>query len=779
MKLESLLLIRKRMAILGVTAFAAAGGAHAQFTGIGTTTPSASLHIVGDTTTVGLEAFRLETIRDLQPAEVATYDEVLVYDSGTGLFRRETIADLLDDNGEWVYDATTQILAPRRTDVAGGLSIDGIATTATIGFATTINSTLNATGNVDFDANANVDGTLDIGTVAQVTAGNLDGTDEILLQQAGTDLVEYVTVTDLISNASYWDFTAGVLQPADANLAGDITIQDGDIDIAATLDVTGNTAVTGTFGVTGNSTLTGTLDVTAATGLQSTLEIGSVAQVTAAALDGSDEVLIQQAGADLVEYVTVTDLISNASYWDFDATNTTLTPADATLAALYVLDDAAATIGTPTTITNTLTVGAFATSLGGTLAVTGNTDLTGTLDIGTVAQVAAADIIGTDEVLLQQAGTDLVEYVTVDDLISSASYWDFTAGVLQPADANLAGDITIQDGDIDIVGTFDVTGNSTLTGTLNVTGNVDFDANANVDGTLDIGTVAQVAAADIIGTDEILLQQAGTNLVEYVTVDDLLSSSGEWVYDAANTRIYARRAQAGGADVWVTDAGNHVVEIAAAYQFGDNTNQVTATGITSSTGYALNTADAQDVSFQEAGSGAPWLYHDADAGDGSIGRVGINTNAPAATLHVAGNIVASNSTVTSDKRFKRDIEEFTGALSAVKSLRGVSYRFRADEFPGEQFDDAEHLGFIAQELREVLPQAVMERTDGYLTVDYGAVAPVLVEAVQELSAQVEALQAENASLKAGDAVGAADVISKLEARIADLDARLDEVAGRK
>jgi len=328
---------------------------------------------------------------------------------------------------------------------------------------------------------------------------------------------------------------------------------------------------------------------------------------------------------------------------------------------------------------------------------------------------------------------------------------------------------------------------------------------------LSIGTVAQISGGPLAGLDEILLQRAGTDLVEYVTVQDLLTSNGEWVFADANTdgvfddteRVFLRRNGNGDGnddDVYITGVGNVVVDGSKAYQFGAATSQINAIGITAADDYTVDinggsltfATDAdEDVSFTE--NNEPWLYYQASDdytptnGFGNSGnergRVGINTDAPEATLHVAGNIVASNVTVTSDRRFKKDIKEISGALDLVKALRGVSYDFRADEFPKENFDNQNHIGFIAQEIKEVLPQTVMERGDGYLTVDYAAVTPVLVEAVQELSKQVEALEAENATLRSTSTTSVGAVSTKqlreLEARLADMDARLQEVAGRK
>jgi Chaperone of endosialidase len=59
-------------------------------------------------------------------------------------------------------------------------------------------------------------------------------------------------------------------------------------------------------------------------------------------------------------------------------------------------------------------------------------------------------------------------------------------------------------------------------------------------------------------------------------------------------------------------------------------------------------------------------------------------------------------------------------------------------------------GFIAQELYEIFPNAVIKsaNAEDMWGVDYGKVTPLLVKAIQDQQALIEALQAENSSLKA-------------------------------
>jgi hypothetical protein len=100
----------------------------------------------------------------------------------------------------------------------------------------------------------------------------------------------------------------------------------------------------------------------------------------------------------------------------------------------------------------------------------------------------------------------------------------------------------------------------------------------------------------------------------------------------------------------------------------------------------------------------------------------------------------------SDIRLKTDIQDLTAALKIVSELQGRSYRWKksAEEEPdGTQSSaststengDATHghrvLGFIAQELQRVVPDAVRTTSRGYLVVSYTTLVPVLVEALKE------------------------------------------------
>jgi|688.fasta_scaffold38598_2 hypothetical protein len=120
-----------------------------------------------------------------------------------------------------------------------------------------------------------------------------------------------------------------------------------------------------------------------------------------------------------------------------------------------------------------------------------------------------------------------------------------------------------------------------------------------------------------------------------------------------------------------------------------------------------------------------------------VGRVPKNTN----NLEWQGTIVQG----LSDSRVKTNVVSMTEGLDKIDRIRPVTF----DWVPTENVSDREgaDFGFIAQELEEVLPEVVHTRGDGYKTVMYEKVVPVLVQAMKEQQAIIEALKAEIELLK--------------------------------
>jgi len=114
------------------------------------------------------------------------------------------------------------------------------------------------------------------------------------------------------------------------------------------------------------------------------------------------------------------------------------------------------------------------------------------------------------------------------------------------------------------------------------------------------------------------------------------------------------------------------------------------------------------------------------------GNVGIGTITPSAKLCVNGNVAYTGYIgACSDIRYKRDFIPITKPLASVLSLNGFYYYWKKDEFPQMQFNDERQLGFSAQEIERLFPEIVMTDANGYKSVDYGRLTPVLVEAIKE------------------------------------------------
>ena len=106
----------------------------------------------------------------------------------------------------------------------------------------------------------------------------------------------------------------------------------------------------------------------------------------------------------------------------------------------------------------------------------------------------------------------------------------------------------------------------------------------------------------------------------------------------------------------------------------------------------------------------------------------------------SGNVTATgNVTAYSDARLKTDIHTINDALSICGKLRGVSYKWIADGKPS--------IGVIAQEVEEVLPEVVLTQQvldhtgeKEVKSVDYGKIVGVLINAINELKAEVDELK---------------------------------------
>lgn len=110
-------------------------------------------------------------------------------------------------------------------------------------------------------------------------------------------------------------------------------------------------------------------------------------------------------------------------------------------------------------------------------------------------------------------------------------------------------------------------------------------------------------------------------------------------------------------------------------------------------------------------------------------------------LTINGTGLISGMNITSDMRFKENIEPIDNTDEIIRKLNPVSYQYKTAEFADRNFPEGSTYGFIAQELKEVLPYTVTKEKDGYYSVNYIALIPVLTKAIKDQQTEIETLKA--------------------------------------
>ena len=130
------------------------------------------------------------------------------------------------------------------------------------------------------------------------------------------------------------------------------------------------------------------------------------------------------------------------------------------------------------------------------------------------------------------------------------------------------------------------------------------------------------------------------------------------------------------------------------------------------------------------------------------GNVGIGTTSPNYKLHVEGTAYATGAAGSlSDYRHKTNISDLSfDALDVVNELHPVTFEWKEPQDIGME---GLQLGFIAQEIEEVIPEAVLTQNNDEQTkgLKYNALIPILTKATQELVAENDSLKAEIKALK--------------------------------
>jgi len=161
------------------------------------------------------------------------------------------------------------------------------------------------------------------------------------------------------------------------------------------------------------------------------------------------------------------------------------------------------------------------------------------------------------------------------------------------------------------------------------------------------------------------------------------------------------------------------------------TSIVAGTGISVSgaTGAVTVTASASGSTVTPTTTNATYYVVGSSTTSGNLTASISNTNVVSYNAST-GALSAVSHVSSSDQRLKNNIKTIENALSKLLDLRGVSYTR----------NDLPEIGVIAQEVESIIPEVVQTGENGYKTVSYGNIVGLLIEAVKELSNEVNKLK---------------------------------------
>ena len=132
-------------------------------------------------------------------------------------------------------------------------------------------------------------------------------------------------------------------------------------------------------------------------------------------------------------------------------------------------------------------------------------------------------------------------------------------------------------------------------------------------------------------------------------------------------------------------------------------------------------------------------FHNVDPTPTNPKDYDVRLSSNGTTLTVTGELKVTKDIIafsSSDERLKDNKKCITDANNIINGLNNYCF-----DWNDKSDREGAGIGVLAQDVQKVLPNAVCERDNGYLAVDYNQFIPVLLQRVKELSAEVEELKA--------------------------------------
>jgi hypothetical protein len=139
------------------------------------------------------------------------------------------------------------------------------------------------------------------------------------------------------------------------------------------------------------------------------------------------------------------------------------------------------------------------------------------------------------------------------------------------------------------------------------------------------------------------------------------------------------------------------------------------------------------IRYNESNSFSAWRKISAGFADTAGALTTINSYTMAG-LTVNGTASATIFNTTSDKNLKENIEPIVSPLEKISKINGITYNFKDDK------NKIRHAGLLAQEVLEVLPEAVSKTEEDIYKISYNDIVALLVEAVKEQQKEIDELK---------------------------------------
>ena len=352
---------------------------------------------------------------------------------------------------------------------------------------------------------------------------------------------------------------------------------------------------------------------------------------------------------------------------------------------------------------------------------------------GIVTELAVSADSGTNQAI--NLATEILDIEgTTNEIETATGTNKVTIGL--PNNVTIGNNLTVTAGLI-ANGNVDL-GNAT-SDTVTVTGRFDSDLIPSSDGNRNLGTSSlEWNNLFIDGTANIDSLVADTADINGGTIDGA-TIGGSAAAVGSFTRVNADNVRLDGNKIEST-SGNLTIESSGG-----------TTTLAGNVNVGANLSISGTFSASSLTGGSVTLSGNTVSSTGSLTiNGGGSTTTISEALQVNGNLSVSGSgsftgdvtAFASDKRLKTDIEPIENAIDKVLKLNGFTYKHNETAGNLGLDTNTRYAGVFAQELQEVLPEAVKTApaSDEYLTVQYEKVVPLLIEAIKDLKAEIEELK---------------------------------------